>query len=530
MTKQVFISYSTADTAIAEQVRDGLEAAGLACWMAPRDIAPGEDYAAEIIGAIEGCTVLLLVLSETSNHSQYVIKEVERAIAKRKVVIPFRIHNVTPSRSLEFFISNAQWIDAWQGPLAAKVELLAAALHNYLRPPVDEVAAKTTGGPDRAPSASPYRTTPPFLETDDQPLAHATELVVAREHELSQLEGFLAEALNGHGKVVFVTGGPGRGKSTLVQAFARAAQARCTDLLVAGGACDSFTGAGDPYLPFRTILSSLTGELEASWRAGAISTNQAVRLWQNTPHAIESLVSLGPDLIDVFVAGPFVLKQARLVAPAGMDWPARLERLVSRQPARQTPTPANQTNLFQQYSQVLTAIARGQPLLLLLDDLQWADQGSIDLLFHLGRQLAAQRILIVGSYRPNDVALGRGGARHPLEAVVNEFQRLFGANQIDLRQAEGRPLVEALIDSEPNRLGPAFREALYEHTRGHALFTVEMLRDMQGRGDLVKDGTGLWVAGPSPRWDQLPARVEGVIAERIAAAHRPADPPEDSQC
>ena len=101
--------------------------------MAPRDIAPGQYYAEQIIHAIEGCAVLLLVLSETSNHSQYVIKEVERAIAKRKVVIPLRIHNVTPSRSLEFFISNAQWIDAWQGPLTEKFGTLVAALAGHLQ-------------------------------------------------------------------------------------------------------------------------------------------------------------------------------------------------------------------------------------------------------------------------------------------------------------------------------------------------------------------------------------------------------------
>jgi hypothetical protein len=67
--------------------------------MAPRDIAPGEDYAEQIISAIESCPVLLLVLSESSNRSQYVRNEVERAIAKRKVVIPLRSHDVQLSRS-----------------------------------------------------------------------------------------------------------------------------------------------------------------------------------------------------------------------------------------------------------------------------------------------------------------------------------------------------------------------------------------------------------------------------------------------
>ena len=160
-------------------------------------------------------------------------------------------------------------------------------------------------------------------------------------------------------------------------------------------------------------------------------------------------------------------------------------------------------------------LAHRHPLLLVIDDLQWADAGSIGLLFHLGKRLKKCPILIVGVYRPADVALGREGKRHPLDPVINELQREFGNNGIDLKQAMGRPFVEAILDTEPNRLGAAFRKALYQHTRGQALFTIEILRDMQRRGDLVKDETGRWVEGPALDWEILPARVDGVIRERI---------------
>jgi hypothetical protein len=69
MARQVFISYSTEDADTATTVRDHLEAQGIGCWMAPRDIAPGLEYGSQIIDAIEGCTVLVLVLSESSNRS-----------------------------------------------------------------------------------------------------------------------------------------------------------------------------------------------------------------------------------------------------------------------------------------------------------------------------------------------------------------------------------------------------------------------------------------------------------------------------
>ncbi|HEU5100301.1 MAG TPA: tetratricopeptide repeat protein, partial [Roseiflexaceae bacterium] len=153
--------------------------------------------------------------------------------------------------------------------------------------------------------------------------------------------------------------------------------------------------------------------------------------------------------------------------------------------------------------------------LLILDDLQWADPGSTDLLLYLGRRLQGCRVLIVGAYRPNDVAMGRDGQRHPLERVVGELQRDFGDIQLDLGQAEGRAFVDALLDTEPNRVGESFRATLYQQTSGHPLFTIELLRDMQERGALARDDAGRWVVAPSLDWSNLPARVEGAIGERV---------------
>jgi predicted ATPase len=99
--------------------------------------------------------------------------------------------------------------------------------------------------------------------------------------------------------------------------------------------------------------------------------------------------------------------------------------------------------------------------------------------------------------------------------VIHEFQRKFGDIIIDLTRAEARLFVEQYLDSEPNRLGAGFRTTLYRQTRGHPLFTVELLRGMQERGDLVPDDEGRWVEGPSLDWERLPARVEAVIAERV---------------
>jgi adenylate cyclase len=150
-----------------------------------------------------------------------------------------------------------------------------------------------------------------------------------------------------------------------------------------------------------------------------------------------------------------------------------------------------------------------------LDDLQWADAGSISLLFHLGRRLAASRILLVGAYRPDAVAPPTERQRHPLDLVVHELLRSSGQALIDLDACAGRSLVEALLDSKPNRLGAKFRQQLLEHTEGHPLFTVELLRGMEERGDLVQAADGCWTEGSELHWHTLPTRVEAVIGERI---------------
>jgi predicted Ser/Thr protein kinase len=120
---------------------------------------------------------------------------------------------------------------------------------------------------------------PRFLLDEEEEPEEQRPAFVARAGELAWLGGFLERALEGQGRVAFVTGGPGRGKTALLDAFARRAMEAHPELLVAGGTCNAYSGVGDAYLPFREVLSLLTGEVEARWAAGAIGREQARRLW-----------------------------------------------------------------------------------------------------------------------------------------------------------------------------------------------------------------------------------------------------------
>ncbi len=101
---------------------------------------------------------------------------------------------------------------------------------------------------------------------------------VARQPELAQLDTFLDQALSGQGQVCFIAGEAGSGKTTLLDEFARHAQEKHCDLVVATGGCDAQTGAGDAYLPFRKVLNLLTGDVEGhlAQTTGALRTHAMV--------------------------------------------------------------------------------------------------------------------------------------------------------------------------------------------------------------------------------------------------------------
>jgi hypothetical protein len=128
----VFISYSQPDQACAYELAARVEAQGISCWIAPRDIAPSADWAAEIIDAIYQASTMVLVFSAASNDSSQVRREVERAVHKNVSILPFRIDNVLPSKSLEYFLSAQHWMDAFPPPLEPHYARLCAYLKTQL--------------------------------------------------------------------------------------------------------------------------------------------------------------------------------------------------------------------------------------------------------------------------------------------------------------------------------------------------------------------------------------------------------------
>lgn len=345
-------------------------------------------------------------------------------------------------------------------------------------------------------------------------------IFVAREQELARLNSILDDVLAGNGQICFISGDAGTGKTALCDEFARRSQDRNSELVVAIGQSDAQTGAGDAYLPFRELLAQLTGDAEASPHLGSMTEENVSRLKKFVGSSGQALVELGPDLIGIFLPGAGLATRAATYVAEKVGWLDKLEKLTSKSIEGAAPlSPGiDQSHIFEQYTNVLVNLAEKQPLMIIMDDLQWADEASISLLFRLGRRISGSRIMLIGTLRPAEVAMGREGLRHPLEKVQKEFKRYFGDIEINLNKTgeeDGLHFIQTFLQTEANGLGEAFRQALYNHTNGHPLFTIELLRAMQERGAIIQDSQGRWVENETLDWETLPARVEGVIEERI---------------
>jgi len=111
LARDVFVSYASQDVAVADAAVVTLEKNGIKCWIAPRDVTPGAQYADEIVGAINNAKVFVLVLSEHAIASPHVGREIERAASKRRRVIALKTDAAPLTRSFEYFLSESQWID-----------------------------------------------------------------------------------------------------------------------------------------------------------------------------------------------------------------------------------------------------------------------------------------------------------------------------------------------------------------------------------------------------------------------------------
>ncbi len=133
MPHDVFISYSSKDKLTSDAVCATLEARGIRCWIAPRDVTPGNDWTDEIMDALTSARVLVLLLSAASNDSQQVKREVQNAVSEGLPIVPFRLEDVSLSKHMRYFIGTPHWLDALTPPMEAHLERLAHTIQALLQ-------------------------------------------------------------------------------------------------------------------------------------------------------------------------------------------------------------------------------------------------------------------------------------------------------------------------------------------------------------------------------------------------------------
>ena len=165
MAGEIFISYASQDAAAAKAVCAGLEAKGLSCWIAPRDIHPGEDFSAAIDTAIQSCRVMVLIFSSRANASKQMARELKLADDANRSVIPLRVEDVAATGSFRYFLGAAQWLDAIGGPSEDHLAQLHKTLLRHLNRPEAAVGVREAP-PIPAPGIVTQRQSEPEVNAD----------------------------------------------------------------------------------------------------------------------------------------------------------------------------------------------------------------------------------------------------------------------------------------------------------------------------------------------------------------------------
>jgi DNA-binding winged helix-turn-helix (wHTH) protein/predicted ATPase len=270
---------------------------------------------------------------------------------------------------------------------------------------------------------------PPRVDAEGSSVS--TVRVLGREVELAQLRGWLDRALAGERQTVFVTGEPGIGKTTIVQAFLEQA-AQTHRILVARGQCLDHYGAGEAYLPVLDGFSRLCRSADGAHALGVL--RQQASTWLS--------------------------QMPSLVPPSER---ANLQTQV---------VGATRERMLREMAEAIETLTAESALLLVLEDLHWSDYSTLDLLSYLARRQDRARLMVVGTYRPVDVIVGD----HPLKAVKRELQAHGLCHELPLEYLSEEAVEKYIGARFPGHEFPLrLRRTIYRRTEGNPLFMVDLV-------------------------------------------------------
>jgi predicted ATPase len=368
---------------------------------------------------------------------------------------------VTPSRvnpeihsAMEILILRMLEKDARLRPTAAEVEVALA-----------EIGGQSFAGESRSPV-----------------LRSRTRHTVGRERAHAELREALASAFGGKGLLMCVPGEPGMGKTTLVEDFLSDLRAGGQPCIIARGRCSERLAGTEAYLPWLEALDGLLRGADGQSRT-SLSGN-------------ESIVQTTKRLAPTWYA------QAMPLQPDDSS----VERLLAERAA-------SQERMKREFGALLEEVSERRPIVLFFDDLHWADVSTIDLLAYLASKFDSIRMLVIATYRPSDLLLGK----HPFLQVRPDLQARGVCREIELGFLSRSEIEKYLALEFPEHRFPAKLPALiHSKTEGNPLFMAELVRYLRDRGVIASE-QGRWVLAqslPSIERD-LPESVRGMIERKI---------------
>ena len=300
--------------------------------------------------------------------------------------------------------------------------------------------------------------------------AASSAAFVGRAHEREGLDGSLKAVAAGERRVVLISGEPGIGKTSLSAAFAREAFEQGAVVLY--GRCDEDLGI--PYQPWAEALGHLVRHAPDEVLAAHVDARGS------------ELARLAPDLATRTTVG-------RASSSDGES-----ERYL----------------LFGAVVDLVARVSALAPVVLVLDDLHWADRQTVQLLRHVVSAEAPLRLFVIGTFRESDV-----GADHPLAEGLAALHRESGVDRLalgGLGDDELLALLETTAGHEMPEEGVALRDALLAETEGNPFFVGEMLRHLAETQAIYQNDQGRWVASTDLRTSGLPVSIREVIGRRVA--------------
>lgn len=300
-----------------------------------------------------------------------------------------------------------------------------------------------------------------------------SEPMVGRLEDLAALGTAFDRAMGGARQIVFVTGEAGIGKTTLIDRFVEDVR-REAGTRIASGQCLEHHGEGEAYLPFLEAIGSLV-RIDDAGEIAAIVRRHA-------PTWASELSGVGTD---------------------GRRRPAG--RTTTTMPGR----------MLREMADALEALTQGRSLVLVLEDLQWSDRSTVDLIGCIARRRPAARLMLIGSFRPVEVIVHQ----HALRAVKQELRASGLCQELVLEPlsfADVAAYLDARFGAQAPNEGRRLAERIHDRTEGNALFMVNVVDDLVTSGLLVsRNGRWQLEGSVEQATDRVPTGLREQIERRL---------------